>query len=367
LIDSYPEVRKVLDLPRLQLCSFAPGAVLANSGRLNVVAHPLKCPWKLLQTLRTAGSWGVFTSILDVLRLGRLVSRWLFKGPYATIEAAATAETTDVFLQRLGLSSSITQQFLRPFFEAIYVSPLTEQSAAMFEFVLRMLAFGGACLPARGMRAVPEQLANGLSRPVQLSTPVDAVTSTTLCVGGEQREHAAVVVAVDAPSAGRLVSLPPLTGTRSVTFYFGLKEPAPVLDPLIILQSYGQESSQPDEGKARVVNIGFPSIVQPSYAPAGHVLAAITIMGPAVLDETWVRSEVQRILGVDCSGWRHLRTYDIAYHQPTQVPLVPPAEVPCEVDGIFCCGDHRADPTLDGAMRSGRRVAEAIIKALRQH
>ena len=48
----------------------------------------------------------------------------------------------------------MVNQFLRPFFEAIYVCPLQEQSSAMFNFVLRMLAFGGATLPERGMRAI---------------------------------------------------------------------------------------------------------------------------------------------------------------------------------------------------------------------
>mmetsp|Transcript_22843 Transcript_22843/g.71183 ORF Transcript_22843/g.71183 Transcript_22843/m.71183 type:complete len:89 (+) Transcript_22843:217-483(+) len=81
--------------------------------------------------------------------------------------------------------------------------------------------------------------------------------------------------------------------------------------------------------------------------------------------EAWVRAEAERVLGADCSRWRHLRTYDIAFHQPSQTSLPALDSAPLLVDGVWCCGDHRACPTLDGAMRSGRRTAEAVLEKLR--
>mmetsp|Transcript_50892 Transcript_50892/g.102283 ORF Transcript_50892/g.102283 Transcript_50892/m.102283 type:complete len:235 (-) Transcript_50892:17-721(-) len=233
----------------------------------------------------------------------------------------------------------------------------------MFQFVLRMLALGGACLPARGIRAVPEQLAAALRRPVQLSTPVEEVRAGALRVAGEWREYDAVVVAAEQSATAKLVKLPSMRATRSSTWYFSLPAPAPVQEPLIVLQSYG-DPSEPVNAESRVVNVGFPSSVQPSYAPPGCALAAVTVMGPCP-DEGWVRAEVERILGADCSRWRHLRTYDIAFHQPAQESLQALDSWPLEIDGVWCCGDHRANPTLDGAMRSGRRVAEAVLLKLR--
>merc|ERR1712131_286144 len=112
---------------------------------------------------------------MDVIRLLRLALGWVLSSPYLPLKSTFTSETTEAFLHRWGFSESIVQQFLRPFFEAIYVSPLSEQSATMFQYVLRMLATGRACLPAHGMRAVPQQLAASLCRPVQLSTPVEEV------------------------------------------------------------------------------------------------------------------------------------------------------------------------------------------------
>lgn len=366
LIDSYPEVRRQLDLPSLNLRSYAPGAVLARDGKLSKVAHPLKCPRLLPQTLLTALRWGLFSSIMDVLRLLKLACGWLFASPYDALDQNPSGlETTESLLRRLGLSKTIVGEFLRPFFEAIYVSPLSQQSSKFFNFVLRMLATGRACLPARGMRAVPEQLAASLRRPVALSSPVTSVDHCGLCVGGTRREFDAVVVAADWPSAAKLVKLTAPSGTRSTTWYFGFPVPAPVTEPLIVLQSHGPaESSEEELGRqdvrARVVNIGFSSVAQPTYAPPGQVLAAVTVMG-AKCEKRWVLEEVERILGLDCSKWRHLRTYDIGFHQPAQL-AVPEALPQQEVDGVFCCGDYHSGPTLDGAMRSGRLAAEAVVR-----
>ncbi|CAM9150628.1 unnamed protein product, partial [Sphacelaria rigidula] len=117
----------------------------------------------------------------------------------------------------------------------------------------------------------------------------------------------------------------------------------------------------------------------------GKSLASVTVVGdPACSDEDlesrvrshlseWFDSqkgadEVGKEDTVPVSEWRHLRTYRVPYAQPAQTPPVGDGgfygrdvEV---MDGIFVCGDHRATPTLDGAMRSGVLAAEAVLRSL---
>mmetsp|Transcript_11963 Transcript_11963/g.21137 ORF Transcript_11963/g.21137 Transcript_11963/m.21137 type:complete len:232 (-) Transcript_11963:128-823(-) len=222
-----------------------------------------------------------------------------------------------------------------------------------------MLAVGGAALPVRGMRAIPEQLAASLQQPVQLATSVEAVKPRAVKVKGTWKDYDAVVLATEWPMAAKLLpGISQSEGTSSATWYFGLLGLPPVLEPMIVLQSYGPQEKPSSD--SRIVNIGFPSTVHASYAPPGHSLAAVTVMGPDK-DEAWVRGEVETILGVDCSSWRHLRTYQIAFHQPSQFPLRKHELLAPQVEDVFCCGDHRSYPTLDGAMRSGRRTAEALL------
>jgi len=177
-----------------------------------------------------------------------------------------------------------------------------------------------------------------------------------------------VVVAAEAPAAQKLVGkeLTATGGTTSATWYFSVPHPAPACaDKFIILPSYAPDEVVPaDLATSRIVNVGFPSRVQRSYAPEGRDLAAVTVIGPGVTEE-WVRKEVSALLGVDCQQWVHIKTYTLSYHQPAQVPLRALSSPP-KVGEIFVCGDHRGDPTLDGAMRSGRAVAEAVVAQLTQ-
>mmetsp|Transcript_43721 Transcript_43721/g.103246 ORF Transcript_43721/g.103246 Transcript_43721/m.103246 type:complete len:427 (+) Transcript_43721:84-1364(+) len=366
LITNYPEVRRQLDLRALHLRAFLPGAVLASEGRLSYIANPLKCPWLLPQVVKTAASWGLASACIDVVRLLGLAGRWLCTDPYTTLEVEANNPqekvSTETFLAKRQFSRPIMQNFLRPFFEAIYVTPLAKQSSAIFQFVLRMIALGQAALPERGMRAIPEQMAERLSKGVQLNTPVEKVEAEAVLVNGTRRSYDAVVIAADWPSAGKLLELPPVSATRSCTYYFALPAPAPVTERLVILQTHDLLAEvQSDLSTSRLVNIAFPSVVQPSYAPSGQVLAAATVMGPAP-DEAWVLSEVERVLGVQTSTWSHLRTYDIGFHQPSQVGNA--GTIQTENGGLFCCGDYILSPTLDGAMLSGRKAAEAVKRKL---
>jgi len=387
LIDSYPAAKLELDYPRLQLRSFAQGAVLAaGNGVVDYVANPLTYPWRLLSTIRTALKWGLFSTVKDIYRLARhLILPWLFRTAYKNLDGASALRTlnADTFLRStVRLSAGIVDCFLQPFFEAIYVCRLQEQSAVMFDFVLRMLAVGSATLPRRGMRAIPEQLARRLRKQVKTSTAVVSISpkgAVRLASGEEQ--YRAVVLACDALAFAHLRpggaddKVPEFT--TSTTWYFGLlAEELPVSEPLIVLNS---SKDKPLHG-AKVVNIGFPSVVHSSYAPAGRHLCAVTVMYESFppsaplqsrhghvtgVDEVWVRTEVTRLLGSLTESWELLRKYDVFFHQPAHSLYSDFAGEQAALDAngvLWCCGDHSGyGPTLDAAMRSGRYTAERLV------
>ena len=152
-------------------------------------------------------------------------------------------------------------------------------------------------------------------------------------------------------------------GTSSCTWYFALPSPPPVTEPLIVLNSTLQKVA--DEDGMRLVDVAFPSLVQPTYAPAGWDLAAVTVRGSDGGDkEGWLRSELEGLFGRSLQDWKLLRVYHLSFHQPSQQRPLRPRE-PRSTSGVYLCGDHCAEPTLDSAMRSGRLAAEAVLKAWR--
>ncbi|HEY0557120.1 MAG TPA: FAD-dependent oxidoreductase, partial [Thermoanaerobaculia bacterium] len=62
------------------------------------------------------------------------------------------------------------------------------------------------------------------------------------------------------------------------------------------------------------------------------------------------------------ADWRHLRTYRIPLALPARKSLEPAALPVRRRRGLYLCGDHRETPSLQGAMVSGRRAAEAVME-----
>jgi phytoene dehydrogenase-like protein len=233
----------------------------------------------------------------------------------------------------------------------------------MFAFVFRMLSAGDTCVPADGMGAIPQQLAAALPQEtVHLHTPVRAVTpGRVLLVSGDERRAKAVVVATAGPEAARLLGDTVQPGSRSVTCLYFAATRSPLSEPILVLNG---------EPHGLVNNVAVMSDVAPSYAPAGAALVSVTVLGiPEQNDaqlEAPIRGQLSDWLGAAVQAWRLLRLYRIPQAQPEQTPpaLTLPERPVWVGDGLFVCGDHRDNASINGAMVSERRAAEAVLHGL---
>ena len=109
------------------------------------------------------------------------------------------------------------------------------------------------------------------------------------------------------------------------------------------------------------------SAVSASYAPAGAALISATVLGqPERSDDELqeaVREQLAGWFGAEVWRWKHLRTYRIWHALPDQAPAaLEPAQRPVNFgSGLFICGDHRDNASIQGAMSSGWRTANAIL------
>jgi predicted NAD/FAD-dependent oxidoreductase len=114
-----------------------------------------------------------------------------------------------------------------------------------------------------------------------------------------------------------------------------------------------------------VNNVCVPSDVSPDYAPPGKALISISVLGMAEADnlEARVLAELESWFGHDVRKWRHLRTELIERALPEQAPgsgLVGPGYR--QHAGVFVCGDHLWSASIEGAIISGLRTADAILE-----
>ncbi len=356
LLSAYPQVKQRIDTAALNVGHFEPGALVRKAdGGMHRISDPLRRPLRLGSALRSSVG-----SLPDKLRAGRLVLdvrthsvRELLRRP-----DMSTADR----LSRAGLSNEYISEFWGPLFAGIQLDPDLEVSSRRFDTILRMIAAGSTGLPREGMGAIPEQLAQSLpSDTVRLHAPADSVEPGAVVLrGGERVRARAVVVATDGPAAKRL--LPRRVedpGSRAAACCWFSASTAPAAGPTLMLEG---------AGKGPALNVVVMSEVQPSYAPAGRALVAAAVPGPSALDpklDDRVRDQLADWFGSTTADWTHLRTDVIPHGQPLQRPPLNTKQSVTLGQGLFVCGDHRDTASIQGAMFSGERTAEAVLRRLR--
>jgi phytoene dehydrogenase-like protein len=355
LLTAYPEAQRWFDYRALHLKAFAPGALVVHGGRFHRVSDPWRAPLRALGTL-----FSPVGSLAEKRRVAALRGR-ARQGSLSELHERP-ARTTLEHLREAGISGTLLERFFRPFLGGIFLERELVTSSRVFEFVFRMFAEGSAALPARGMGRLATALAERLApQTVRYGARVERVDETGVTLASGERVAArATVVAVEGPEAARLLGAAPPPPGRGVTCLYFAADRAPVREPLLVLDG---------EGTGPVNNLCVPSVVAPGYAPDGMALVSASVLGlPAAGDaelERAVRTQLGRWFGGEVEGWRHLRTYRIAHALPDQRPeLLDPVERPARVrPGLFVCGDGRDSGSLQGALASGRRAAEALAQS----
>jgi hypothetical protein len=114
-----------------------------------------------------------------------------------------------------------------------------------------------------------------------------------------------------------------------------------------------------------VLNTAVISAAAPTYAPPGRHLIAASALTDAHGDppaESATRRHAADILGADAHDWVLLKRDVIAHALPAQPPPLRVRNTVRAPRGIWVCGDHRDTASIQGALVSGRRTAEALLR-----
>ncbi|MEQ8437953.1 MAG: NAD(P)/FAD-dependent oxidoreductase [Ilumatobacter fluminis] len=350
LLTAYPELDRQFDVDALDLRRFEPGAIVWDGAATHLIGDPLRRPTTTPKTvIAPIGSLGDKLRILrQRVRLTRTSAPDLLRQPDVT--------TLDA-LHDDGFGDRIIERFYRPLVGGIQLDPSLRTSRRMFDVILRSLLQGDSAVPALGMGAIPAQLANTLHPgTVHLRNEVTGVAPERVTTGdGHVVTARRVVVAAEGPRAAALLGLPPVESNPATCVWFAAERP-PIDDRYIVLDG---------TGVGPALNVAVMSNVAPEYAASGDALIAAACPGVRAPDiESAVRTQLGRMWGPQVDEWRHLRTDVIAHGQPRQHPPFDPKQRVDLGDGLFVCGDHRDTASIQGALFSGRRCAEAVADSL---
>ncbi len=372
LLTGYPALEETIDLKALRLKKFSSGALVRHGGRYHHFTDPFRGSMAAALSLAFDG----IVPFKDKLLIAKLRGH-VKKGTIAEL-FTRDESTTREHLVAFGFSPQMIERFFEPFFAGVFLERELVTSSRFFEFLFRMFAFSDAAVPENGMEMIPRQLAVRLKADtLQLRTEVKRLRRerngvTAELQNGYTVSARTVILALPDPQVRKL--LDGLSGraklgrdvqwNRTTTFYYSSHR-TPIADPILILNGEGTKAGP-------VNNAVVMSQVSPAYAPPGAHLVAASVVGQApeaqsTMEklEAEVREQLTNWFGIDVARWEVIGGYPITHALPLCRNAMWEQSAVRLADGILVCGDYRELPSIQGALSSGRRAAEAALRQLR--
>lgn len=348
---AYPAVRRWVDVDALALRRFPVAVGVRLDDRLARLAHPLRHPGSILATL-TSG-------LVRPADLAALI-RWAAP---TVLSARAATRGRDLPLDegwdRAGLRGPLREAVLEPFLAGVLADDRQATSDAFVRLLVRSFALGRPGVPAAGIGALPAQLADTARRAgvgIRLGHRVVSTRRRAhgwhVGIDGQDAVTARSVIVATGLDPALGVPLPRPRGLQ--TWWFAAEE-APSGDAALRV-----------DGRRRgpIANTAVMTTTAPTYAPRGHHLIQATCVMPTAATEDDVRRQLGEVWQADTRPWRLLRRDDIAHALPAQDPPLRLRRTVRLDDGRYLAGDHRDTASIQGALVSGQRAAEAVLSDL---
>jgi phytoene dehydrogenase-like protein len=350
---AYPELTRAVDVTALDLQPFGAGIAVRRQSKSAVLAHPLREP-NLVPKMLASG----VIHPADVVA----VARWALPAlrPSALKSHAGADITLKAALDKKGVSGEV-RRVIERFLAGVLLENTGSSSNAFALLLARMFLLGVPALPAAGMQSLPRLMARPLGGRISLNHAVtrierDGTGWQVSCSDASIRAND-VVVAADPVTAATLTGSPPPPTHGVVTDWWSTDE-APTARPLLWVDARR-------DALGPVLNTAVISAAVPSYAPAGqHLIVASALLDAdgAAPPESVVRRHAADMMGVNGGTWNLLTRSTIRRALPAQ-PAPLQVRQPVSVgDGLWWCGDHRDTASIQGALVSGRRTAEEILR-----
>ncbi|MBD98722.1 MAG: oxidoreductase [Verrucomicrobia bacterium] len=345
LLDEYPMAKKYLDMEKLDLHYFWSGATLYN-GKKEHFGDPLRSPFFLTHTLFYKGA--KFTDKIKVFELSNKLRQKSIEDIFRSVST-----TTLEYLKNYGFSERIIQHFFKPFFGGIFLEKELNTSSRMFEFIFKMFSEGNACIPKDGMEEIPQQLFRKLTRTqFHFNVEIQEVRDGRLYIEGfDAIESDAVVISTAADQLIPFYRKKALKWKGCLCLYFEV-EKFMLEKPIIGLIS-----------KSNVFVNNWHEINW--LKDIDKKVISVTVIDHMELPEDVlirkVDYELKNYCGIHVK--RLIKCYRIDQALPDLARTdydIDPSETQV-MEKVFVSGDVCLNGSMNAAMLSGQRAAEAVV------
>lgn len=238
---------------------------------------------------------------------------------------------------------------LRPFLRGVFLTELSNISAVAGLEIMKTFISGKPGLPRDGAGALSAAMANEIGD-IRLGVMVNSIKTGKVMTSAGEIFANEIVVATDSTTAAQLLDLPSVTKLGGCTTWYHNAPTAPVSHGQLIVDG---------QNRGAVINTLVISNFIPEYAPLGKNLVSST--SDVGVTESEVRRHLATIYNCDNRDWELVAKYEIPAALPIGTKqITQPIESRIR-EGIYLAGDGQVGPSQNGALKSGRLAAMAVL------
>jgi phytoene dehydrogenase-like protein len=337
ILSAYPHFQEYIK--NLRTRPLGRGATFVIDG------SPITVDFSLSGALSFIKNWRKIGEISDFLKLLSAV----FKVPSGKLNTSVD------LISSLNFSPKFEKNFLYPFFRGVLNSSSIDTNISYFRFLLKMFSKGPVIVPVGGMAEMPKSMLKDLESNPNVSfhfkkNVQEIKESKIICGKGEEYDFDHIICAVD------VWALPKIDGARKVqvdrsketsltTFYVKTKgisyHPSLLILPV---------------GNFKINHISPMSGVYGTESPylSVNVLDLNTEFSEVV-------KELSELFSNDKNCFELINEQRIEHVLPKKFYM---GDLPYEDNGVYYCGDYLESPSIDGALLSGKKVADLLLSNL---
>ena len=252
------------------------------------------------------------------------------------------------YLVSAGLGKTF-ERVLRPFLRGVYLTELSNISADTGLEIIKTFIGGKPGLPRAGVGALSAAMANEIND-LRLGVTVNSIKPGLVITSEGQIPANEIIVATDSTTSAQLLDQSSVIKLAGCTTWYHSAPKAPVSHGQLIVDG---------QNRGAVINTLVISNFIPEYAPTGkNLVSSTTDVG---VTESEVRRHLATLYNCDNRDWELIAKYEI----PAALPIgskriTQPIESRIR-DGIYLAGDGQVGPSQNGALKSGRLAAMAVL------
>ena len=257
-------------------------------------------------------------------------------------------QSIDEYLLSAGLGKTF-DRVLRPFLRGVYLTELSNISASTGLEIMKTFIGGKPGLPKAGAGALSAAMAKEVSD-LRLGVAVNSIKPGFVTTAQGDLQASEIIVATDSTTSAQLLDQTSVTKLGGCTTWYHNAPTAPVSHGQLIVDG---------QNRGAVINTLVISNFIPEYAPIGKNLVSST--SDIGVTESEVRRHLATLYNCDNRDWELIAKYEIPAALPIGAKqITQPIESRIR-QGIYLAGDGQVGPSQNGALKSGRLAAAAVL------